>query len=162
VAVVAASSLRSAAESARADEIERLRNTLYDDGAPSPTTQMIEAKPAPASKSEAFAELQSGSVSTDVKPLHEAPAEPKLSGGETAVAVQAKMQPAPAATKPARLTSPIPTHEREQIKEIIQDILDIRRGAFGPFSQTPLLRAVLIPFGSLGAVQLLQLLEGLL
>lgn len=162
VAVVAASSLRSAAEGARAEEIERLKNTLYNNGLPSSPFEHIEPKPKRTPEGESSGDLQHAIESGAHGPAPAAFGEAKAAEGGVAVQDAPKKQPTPVVTTSELPANPVSADEREQIKEIIQDILDIRRGAFGPFSQTPLLRAVLIPFGSLGAVQLLQLLEGLL
>ena len=47
----------------------------------------------------------------------------------------------------------------EQLEMIIQKIKQMDEGAFAPFSQQPVLRAILIPFGSYGGVMLLESLR---
>jgi hypothetical protein len=46
----------------------------------------------------------------------------------------------------------------DQIRLIIEDVKSIQERAFAPWSQRPVLRAVLIPFGGTGLLQLLQYL----
>lgn len=47
----------------------------------------------------------------------------------------------------------------EQLQMLIEEIRLLRRGAFSPLSRHPIVRAVLIPFGGLGTVALLDLLS---
>jgi hypothetical protein len=69
-----------------------------------------------------------------------------------------------AAPPPALVAAPAtaPAGQRLRLEETIKDVLNIRTGAFGPFSQNPVLRGILIPFGSIGAVQLADALIRLL
>ena len=47
----------------------------------------------------------------------------------------------------------------EQFPSLIAQVKDLRRGAFAPFFEQPLVRAVLVPLGSIGGLQLIELLS---
>ena len=47
----------------------------------------------------------------------------------------------------------------EQLRMLIEEIEGLRRGAFAPWSRHPLVKALLLPFGGIGAVVLLDLLS---
>src|SRR5262245_60594622 len=49
----------------------------------------------------------------------------------------------------------------EQIKLLMERILSTRKGAFAPFTQQPVLQALLLPFGGYGGVQLVEYLINL-
>lgn len=44
----------------------------------------------------------------------------------------------------------------KQYKSVIEDVENLRQGAFAPFFEQPLLRAVLVPLGGVGGIQLLE------
>jgi hypothetical protein len=46
----------------------------------------------------------------------------------------------------------------EQFPALIKQVEELRRGAFAPFFEQPLVRAVLVPLGGVGGLQLLELL----
>jgi hypothetical protein len=46
-----------------------------------------------------------------------------------------------------------------RIEFAIKDILEVRDGAFAPFTHQPVLHALLVPFGGVGSVYLLEFLE---
>ncbi len=46
----------------------------------------------------------------------------------------------------------------EQFQSLIKQVEELRRGAFAPFFEQPLVRAVLVPLGGVGGLQLLELL----
>ena len=46
----------------------------------------------------------------------------------------------------------------EQIKIMMEDIRSTHEGAFAPFAQQPALRALLLPFGGYGSVQIIEYL----
>jgi hypothetical protein len=48
------------------------------------------------------------------------------------------------------------TRRADQLSALAQRIEDLRDGAFSPFSQQPLIRAMLLPLGSFGGVALLE------
>jgi hypothetical protein len=48
------------------------------------------------------------------------------------------------------------TRRADQLSMLCQQIEDLRAGAFSPFSQQPLIRALLLPLGSFGGVALLE------
>ncbi len=47
----------------------------------------------------------------------------------------------------------------EQIQMLIEELQQLKRGAFTPLSQHPIIRAILIPFGGIGTVALLDYLS---
>jgi hypothetical protein len=47
----------------------------------------------------------------------------------------------------------------EQFPSLIAQVKELRRGAFAPFFEQPLVRAVLVPLGSIGGLQLIELLS---
>ncbi len=46
----------------------------------------------------------------------------------------------------------------EQFPGLIDQVRNLRQGAFAPFFQQPLVRALLVPLGGAGGIQLLELL----
>jgi hypothetical protein len=46
----------------------------------------------------------------------------------------------------------------DQFPRIIQQVRDLREGAFAPFFEQPLVRAILVPLGGAGGIQLLETL----
>jgi hypothetical protein len=45
----------------------------------------------------------------------------------------------------------------KRFPSLIEDVRDLRRGAFAPFLEQPLVRAILVPLGGAGGVQLLEM-----
>jgi hypothetical protein len=53
-------------------------------------------------------------------------------------------------------TAPLRHPTPEQLKQLLDRIENLRDGAFAPFSQQPLLKALLLPFATLGGTSLLE------
>ena len=49
-------------------------------------------------------------------------------------------------------------HRAGQLESVLRRVDELREGAFSPFSQQPVVRAMLLPLGSLGGTALLQYL----
>lgn len=71
---------------------------------------------------------------------------------------RAKDSPMPAAADGAAANQARAPTSVEQIKILMEHIRDTRKGAFAPFAQQPALRALLLPFGGYGGVQLIEYL----
>ncbi len=52
----------------------------------------------------------------------------------------------------------VPEQHAEQIHLLVEEIRNLRKGAFVPFIQQPVVKAVLLPFGGVGGVVLIQYL----
>jgi hypothetical protein len=72
-----------------------------------------------------------------------------------------KDSPPPAAADAAAAGPTQPPISAEQIKLLMERIRSTREGAFAPFTQQPALRALLLPFGGFGGVQLVEYLINL-
>lgn len=59
----------------------------------------------------------------------------------------------------ARVDAAISSEQRGYLESVLRDVETIRRGAFAPYLQNPVLQTLLVPFGGLGGLQLLDLLS---
>jgi hypothetical protein len=59
----------------------------------------------------------------------------------------------------ARMDAAISPEGRGYLEAVLRDVETIRRGAFAPYLQNPVLQTLLVPFGGLGGLQLLDLLS---
>jgi len=82
---------------------------------------------------------------------------------ETRLLTQARTKDSlrPAAADPAAEGPAPPPISAEQIKLLMERIRSTHEGAFAPFTQQPALRALLLPFGGYGGVQLIEYLINL-
>lgn len=156
IAVAAGASLRSAAEHARSIEVARLRDELL-------RTAIVEAAPEGHGHYALAADIRGGLDA--VPPSGDRPEGPGEAGAGGSPAAGG---PALLAAKPGTIVEhkvvkkdggdgQLPTIRQAaklRIEETIRDVLGIQIGAFGPFTQNPLVRAIVIPFGGFGAVQL--------
>ncbi len=154
VTVIAAIQMRRAAEDLRAGEIERLQHRLgrLESGVEfvGPEGVTVEALPGAgraideARPGRAPSDASTGSTTTAEKTSTK-----KASKKASAEADAAAREKAVAAARALR---------KAQIERTIEAIRGVRDGAFAPLTQHPVLRAVLIPFGGLGAVEIVNFL----
>ncbi len=71
-----------------------------------------------------------------------------------------KISQALSVTKPAQQRTDAEAHSR-QLELLVQEIKEFDKGAFAPWTQHPILRAVAIPFSGVGAISFLELIARL-
>ncbi|KFI22434.1 hypothetical protein [Nitrosococcus oceani] len=55
-----------------------------------------------------------------------------------------------------------PNYRSEQLQLLIEDLRNIQRGAYVPFIQQPMVRAILLPFGGVGSIAFIEYLYSIL